>query len=299
MSEISWGILLAAYIFVGGMAGGSFIIAAITDLFGQNKYNELSKSATFASIISIIVGLVILVIDLGRFGVDPLGTLNAFIHFPNSIMTVGTWIISGLTVITLLTAIIWIFQGSTILRKAFSIVGLVLGFSTTAYTGLLLAFSRGRPFWNSAFLPWTFIVSGILTGLAISLLLIPLIAWVMPRFSIDFKKLIDDKQKFLDVIKDSQKYILFLIVIEIVLVFIEIVTGHLGLLINFGNLLLIFSGYIAIGLILPLGITYLSLETKYVGKDIQLPASIASFIFILLGGFLLRYVVLIAGQIIH
>ena len=299
MSEISWGIFLAAYIFVGGMAGGAFIIAAVTDLFGQNKYNELSKSGSFASLISIIIGLVLLVLDLGRFRVDPLGILNAFIHFPNSIMSVGTWIISGLAVIALLTAIIWIFQGATILRKVLSIVGLVLGFSTTAYTGLLLALSRGRPFWNSAFLPWTFVVSGTLTGLAISLLLIPLIAWIMPRFSMDFKKLIDDNQRFLDVLKDSQKYILLLIVIEIVLVFFEIVTGHLGLLINFGNILLIFFGYITIGLILPLGITYLSLKTEYIGKNIQVPVSIASFIFILFGGFLLRYVILIAGQIIH
>lgn len=299
MAELSWGIILVAYIFVGGMAGGAFITAALADLFGRGKYDELSKAGTFASIISIIVGLVLLVLDLGRFGVDPLGTLNAFLHFPTSIMSVGTWIISGFTVVALITAVLWIFQGSSILRKLLGIVGLVLGLSTTAYTGLLLAFSRGRPFWSSAFLPWTFVISGVLTGLAISLLLIPIIAWVMPRFSMDFKELVDDSQRFAHVLKDSQKYILILVVVEIILVLIEAVTGHFGFLINFGYLLLLFSGYVVLGLLLPLGIAYLSIKTEYIGKNIQLPVSMASSVFILLGGFLLRYVILTAGQIIH
>jgi polysulfide reductase chain C len=299
MSEISWGILLAAYLFVGGMAGGAFVVSALADLFGKDKYNELSKAGTYSSFILILVGLVILVMDLGRFGVDPLGVLNAFINFSNSIMSVGTWIISGLAVISLVTAIIWIFQGSIILRKGLGIIGLILGTSTMAYTGLLLAFSRGRPFWNSAFLPWTFIISGTLTGLAVSILLIPIIAWIMPRFSIDFKNLVDDNQRFNKVLMDSQKYVLILVAIEIVLVVIELITGHFGQLLSLGNLTLIFIGYIVIGLLLPLGIAYSNIKTEYIGKDLKLPVSMASLVFILVGGFLLRYVVLIAGQLVH
>jgi polysulfide reductase chain C len=299
MSEISWGILLAAYLFVGGMAGGAFVVSALADLFGKDKYNELSKAGTYSSFILILVGLVILVMDLGRFGVDPLGVLNAFINFSNSIMSVGTWIISGLAVISLVTAIIWIFQGSIILRKGLGIIGLILGTSTMAYTGLLLAFSRGRPFWNSAFLPWTFIISGTLTGLAVSILLIPIIAWIMPRFSIDFKNLVDENQRFNKVLMDSQKYVLILVAIEIVLVVIELITGHFGQLLSLGNLTLIFIGYIVIGLLLPLGIAYSNIKTEYIGKDLKLPVSMASLVFILVGGFLLRYVVLIAGQLVH
>ncbi len=299
MTEISWGILLAAYLFVGGMAGGAFVISALADLFGKDKYNELSKAGTYSSFILILVGLVILVMDLGRFGVDPLGVLNAFINFSNSIMSVGTWIISGFTVISLVTAILWIFQGSTILRKGLGIIGLILGSSTMAYTGLLLAFSRGRPLWNSAFLPWTFIISGTLTGLAVSILLIPIIAWIMPRFSIDIKNLVDDNPRFNKVLMDSQKYVLILVAIEIVLVVLELITGHFGQLLSLGNLTLLFIGYIVLGLLLPLGISYLNIKTEYIGKDLKLPVSMASFVFILVGGFLLRYVVLIAGQLIH
>jgi polysulfide reductase chain C len=298
MAEISWGIFLAAYLFVGGMAGGAFAVAAIADIFGRDKYKELSKSGTYASIVLILVGIVLLVVDLGRFRLDPLGMLNAFTNYQNSIMSIGTWIISGLAIIALITALVWIFEGSIILRKGLDIVGLVLGGSTTAYTGLLLAFSRGRPFWNSAFLPWTFVISGTLTGLAISILLIPVIAWVIPRFSLDFKNLIDDNQRFIDVLMDSQKYILLLVVIEILFVFIEVIAGHYGLLLNLGTLGLLFLVYVGIGLLLPLGIAYFNLRTEYIGEDLKVPVSLASLVFILLGGFLLRYIVLTAGQII-
>jgi len=298
MAEISWGILLAAYIFVGGLAGGAFMIAALADLFGKEKFKELAKAGTYVSIVSIIVGLVFLVLDLGRFKVDPLGILNAFIHFPTSIMSVGTWIISALTVMALLTAVLWIFHGLEIVRKLLGIVGFVLGASTTAYTGLLLAFSRGRPFWASPFLPWTFIISGSLTGLAMSLLLIPLIALVMPRFSTDFKELVDDKQRFADVLVGSQKYVLAMIIVEMGLVLIEIVTGHFGALLTLGGLSMLFFVYIVFGLILPLGVAYFILKGKYIGKELQVPISMLSFIFILVGGFLLRYVILTAGQLV-
>jgi polysulfide reductase chain C len=79
MENLTWGILLAAYLFVGGMAGGAFIIGALADIFGKGKYKVLSKSGVYVSLISIIIGLVLLILDLGRFEVDPLSPLNAYI----------------------------------------------------------------------------------------------------------------------------------------------------------------------------------------------------------------------------
>lgn len=300
MAEISWGILLAAYLFVGGMAGGSYIVAALADLLGKGKYKVLSKSGTYVSLVSIIVGLVLLVLDLGRFDVDPLGTLNAYIHFPTSIMSVGTWIITGFTVVSLVTAILWFFRGSGLVRKLVEIVGLILGCSTAAYTGLLLAFARGRPFWTSPYLPMTFIISGTLTGLVMSLLLIPIIAWFMPRFFEDFKELVDDRKQFAQVLIESQRYIVTLIVVELALVVIELGTGHGGAaLLSIGSISLPFYAYVFVGLLVPLGIAYYSQRVEYVGKyGMLVPASLAGFVLVLIGGFLLRYVILFGGQLI-
>lgn len=48
----------------------------------------------------------LLVFDLKRFEVAPLVILNAYRRFPNSILTVGTWIITGFTVVSLVTTVL-------------------------------------------------------------------------------------------------------------------------------------------------------------------------------------------------
>lgn len=299
MAELSWGFLLAAYLFMGGLAGGAYMVAALIDFFGKPKYKVLSKSGTYVSFLSILIGLVLLVFDLGRFEVNPLGTLNAYIHFPTSIMSVGTWIITAFTIVSLLTSIIWYFQGSNLLRKILEVIGFVLGVSTTTYTGLLLAFSRGRPFWASPFLPWTFTISGSLTGLVMAILMILVISLVMPGFSEDFKDLVDDRSLFSELLIDSHRYIIILILVELGLVLLEIGLGHLGLLFSFGSISISFFGYLILGLLIPVGIAY---YVQKIGlrenESMLLSASILSFLFILIGGLLLRYVILTAGQLI-
>jgi len=299
MAEISWGIMLAAYLFVGGMAGGAYMVASLADLFGKGKYKVLSKSGTYISLISILVGLVLLVLDLGRFDVDPLGVLNAYINLPTSIMSVGTWIVTGFMIVSLITSVLWFFQGSGLVRKILEIAGLVLGCSTAAYTGLLLAFARGRPFWASPYLPVTFIVSGTLTGLVLALLLIPIIAWFMPRFFEDFKELFENREKFTEILIEGQRYILTLIVVELILVIIELGTGHGGSLLAIGSLSVPFFAYIVLGLLIPLGIAYYTQRAEYVVKySVLVPTSLGSFVLVLIGGFLLRYVILFGGQLI-
>lgn len=300
MEQLTWGILLAAYLFVGGMAGGAFIVGALADILGKDKWKVLSKSGIYVSLPSIIFGLVFLVLDLGRFEVAPLSPLNAYINFPASIMSVGTWIITAFTAVSLVTAILCFFEGNAIIRKLFEVVGVILGGSTAAYTGILLSFARGRPFWSTPYLPWTFVVSGSLTGLAMALFLIPVIAVFIPRFFEEFKELVDNRKEFVRILRDSQRYIVILIIVELALVAIELGTGHgASALISIGSLSLPFFAYLILGLIAPLGIAYYSDKVEYVGRySMIVPASLISSVLILVGGFLLRYVVLVAGQII-
>jgi len=299
MEQLTWGILLAAYLFVGGLAGGAYIVGALADIFGKGKCKVLSKSGVYVSLVSIIMGLVFLVLDLGRFEVDPLSPLNAYINFPTSIMSVGTWIITGFTVVSLVTAVIWFFEGHSLVRKLFEVVGIVLGLSTAAYTGILLTFARGRPFWTSPYIPWTFVISGTLTGLALALLLIPIIALLMPRFFEEFKELFDNREEYAGMLSDSQRYIVSLIIIELILVVIELGTSHadISVLIS-GTLAMTFIGYVILGLLVPLGIAYYltKLDSRETSSTILF--SLSSFVLVLIGGFLLRYVILTAGQMI-
>jgi polysulfide reductase chain C len=300
MSELDWGILAASYLFFGGMAGGAYVVGALADLFKKGKYKVLSKSGVLVSLFSILIGLVVLVLDLKRFEVAPLGILNVYRNFPGSILTVGTWIISGFIVISLVTVVLWFLDGWSLVRKLVEIVGIILGISTAAYTGLLLAFSRGRPFWTSPYLPWTFVISGILTGLALALFMIPIFAVFMPRIFGDFKKLFSQKKQLASMYGYCQSYFIVLIAIELVLVVIEVGTGHghAAMLLTGAGLSLMFYAYLILGLVAPLVIIYYTLKLGTGSEIWMIFFSMGSFVLVLIGGFLLRYVILTAGQLI-
>ena len=301
MSELVWGPIMAGYLFFGGLAGGAYVVSALADLFKGEDYEALSKSGTYVSFFSILIGLVLLVLDLKRFQVAPLGILNAYRRFPDSILTVGTWTVTGFTAISLVTSILWLFKGNALARKIVEIVGIILGLTTTAYTGLLLAFARGASFWSSPLLPWTFVVSGTLTGLSVTLFMIPIFAVFMPKLK-PFWELYNDKSKFAEIVGQSQKYVAVLIVIELVLVMIELATGHghVEILLTGSILSLIFYTYLMIGLVAPLGISVYTTKMKSTTKDEYLILfSMGQYALILMGGLLLRYVILTAGQIFH
>ncbi len=299
MADIVWGILLVGYLFVGGLAGGSYVVSAVADLLGKGRYKVLAKSSAYVSVLSIVVGLVLLVLDLGRFDVDLLSPLNAYINFPTSIMSDGTWIITVFMMVALLTSVIWLFNGSVLVRKLLELVGFALGGSTAAYTGLLLAFSRGRSFWNTPFLPWLFILSGSLTGLAMALIFIPVIAKLMPRFSLDFKELFDNTKSFTDLLSNSMRYIVVLISVELGLAVIELLTGNFYSEIIESGMILVFLIYLVIGLVVPLGVAFYVGKSEVIGDEkMTIIVSLGSNMLILIGGFLLRYIVLLTGQIV-
>lgn len=299
MSEMTWGYLMATYLFLGGLAGGSYIVSALADLFKGDDYEVLSKSGALVSLVAVILSVVVLLLEIKRFVVQPLVFLNAYRMFPNSMVSIGTWVLTGLLLVSAATCALMYLGGNWLARKLVIVVGLILGLTTTAYTGLVLSYSRGVPFWGSPFLPWTFVVSGTLTGLAISLLMIPVAAVFVPKAFNSFKELYERRGLLTDMLSHTQIYITILIITELALVIIELATGHGAMerLLS-GTTSLMFYAYVLLGLLLPLGISYYVGKLKASGKDGSvLYFSISSYILILVGGFLLRYVILSAGQI--
>lgn len=301
MSELTWGYLMAGYLFLGGLAGGAYVVSALADLFKGDDYKVLSKSGCLVTLFSVVIGIVLLLLDLKRFEVAPLGILNAYRRFPASMVTVGTWILTGLALVSLVTCVLWYLGGNRFVRKIVDVVGIVLGLSTAAYTGILLSYSRGVPFWGSPFLPWTFVISGTLTGLTMALLMIPVAAIFMPKAFKDFVSLYEKRVQFSKMLRHTQKYITILIITELALVVLELATGHKAVdLLLTGILSWTFYAYLLLGLFIPLGISYYISKLKTLDKEGSiLLFSNSSYVLILIGGFLLRYVILTAGQLFH
>jgi formate-dependent nitrite reductase membrane component NrfD len=163
-----WGndIFVPMYLFFGGLSGGLFVIAVAADLLGI-KFKQFEKFARMTSY------LVLPVLALaGAFIAFHLGKPERGILFPfffknyNSWLVIGGWSV-GLAVPLVATyAALWYYKINATIRRVLGvIVSPILGF-VSFYTGLLLSGAMFVPLWSQEYLPYLFLNSGVLTGLA-------------------------------------------------------------------------------------------------------------------------------------
>jgi formate-dependent nitrite reductase membrane component NrfD len=163
-----WGndIFVPMYLFFGGLSGGLFVIAVAADLLGI-KFKQFEKFARMTSY------LVLPVLALaGAFIAFHLGKPERGILFPfffknyDSWLVIGGWSV-GLAVPLVATyAALWYYKINATIRRVLGvIVSPILGF-VSFYTGLLLSGAMFVPLWSQEYLPYLFLNSGVLTGLA-------------------------------------------------------------------------------------------------------------------------------------
>ncbi|EME51039.1 polysulfide reductase NrfD [Rhodococcus ruber BKS 20-38] len=156
---------IAVYLFTGGVAAGSSLLAAGADLTGRPA---LRRVARFGSLASLLVSVVALVHDLGK----PSRFLNMLrVAKPTSPMSVGTWILSlhgpfaGVAAAAELAAMLPIrWQRGPVrlllaLGRPAGIVGAVTAPPVAAYTGVLLS-DTATPAWHSAYKELPFVFCG-------------------------------------------------------------------------------------------------------------------------------------------
>src|SRR5579884_1295798 len=90
----SWEIIL--YFFLGGLSGGSFLVATAASLFGSEEDADLIRAARYISFVSILISPILLIKDLGR--PERFHHMLRVLKF-RSAMSLGTW---GLTCFGLL-----------------------------------------------------------------------------------------------------------------------------------------------------------------------------------------------------
>ena len=122
----------------------------------------------------------------------------------------------------------------------------------------------------------------------------------MPGAFSDFKELYDDKAGFTDLIEHTERYAQILTVIEIaVLALYVLLTPTAGLLLSGSSVSLWFYIYLVLGLLMPLGLSVYNFRRVNPGGSSLVLSALRGNLMVLLGGLLLRYVVLIGGQLIY
>lgn len=177
MHEVTWGIPIAVDLFFAGVGGGSFILSAIASRRKGEGWGICSRSAALLAPLAIFVGLSMLILDLGyksRFWM----TLSVFNLY--SPMSIGAWLLSLFAIVAVLFALYWLpvsvrakipWVGTMTLwkearwRDGLGVIGTVLAMGVCVYTGVLLSVTV-IPLWRSLGLAVLFLLSAIATGFA-------------------------------------------------------------------------------------------------------------------------------------
>jgi formate-dependent nitrite reductase membrane component NrfD len=158
--QTEWGWWIAIYLFLGGIGGGAYTIAAVNWFIGESV--ELStRVGLWIGFPALAIGSICLLADLG----SPKRAILAGLKPGTSWIARGTWIISVFMVLSLLHLILNEFTdvGGTVVN-VIAILGIVFAVGTMAYTGILLGASKGIPFWRTGAVPVVFVVSALVTG---------------------------------------------------------------------------------------------------------------------------------------
>ncbi|WP_019548872.1 NrfD/PsrC family molybdoenzyme membrane anchor subunit [Streptomyces sulphureus] len=159
---------IAGYLYLGGLAGASSLLAAGAHLTARRRLALVAKSSATGAV---SLSLVALIHDLGR----PERFLNMLRVFkPTSPMNVGSWLLAGYAPLTM-AALLSDVSGRYRPAGAAATAGAaVLGPLVTTYTAVLLA-DTAVPSWHDGYrqLPFAFAGSGAAAAAGVGLLAAP------------------------------------------------------------------------------------------------------------------------------
>jgi formate-dependent nitrite reductase membrane component NrfD len=267
-----WEMSIVWYFFLGGIAGGAYFTAAIADNFGSSRDRAVARVGYLLSLPLVAVCGVLLIVDLGV----PARFMNMMLHFKFwDPMSIGAWAVGIFGAFTFVSSVLSFSssESAASLRRKFSLVGMLFGFFLAGYTGVLLS-NSAMPFWgDSRLMGALFLASGGSTGMAAVALTMFLSgrsmgeSWhkieVADRFSMLVELLV--LAIFLGVLGSAAQ---------------PITSGHLGSL--------FWGGLVGAGLIVPLLLNVLGGRMRALGA--------VSAALVLVGGFILRYVVVMSIQ---
>ena len=284
-----WGWLIALYFFFGGLAGGSYFLASLIDLFGRSEDRPLSHLGYYIAFPCIAISGLLLTLDLGRPERFWHMLIESNTYRPMfkywSPMSIGSWalllfgifaFVSFLGALADAERIPWAawrkVHPPSLLGRFIAAIGGIFGFYVAGYTGVLLAVTN-RPIWsNTPLLGLLFIVSAASTSAALIILLAEKSRWTMPG-RLDLHRM------------DAWVVALeFIVLIALIISLGPVARAWLN---AWGLLLLI--GVIGIGMLLPL-LLYWRGE-KHGVHDMTTTAAL-----VLVGGLILRLVIVFSAQ---
>jgi polysulfide reductase chain C len=314
---ITWSAPIYLYLWLAGMAGGAYFAAFLADRFTSGGNKSLLRLSAYVGIPLAVIGVILLVIDLG----SPFRFWHLFTRFlVISPMSMGTWILLAWVGIAIIMIMLWWAEkflseeeagGLRRLTGFLAWINSVFAVLLIAYTGVLLAVSSLALWSSTIFLPSLFVASAVSTGVA------ALIIAAMIVNAIDKGGLVELKLAMNQVFGSSDwtvpnRVLARLAEADAIVILVELAAligyavwlavsaaagaGEAIALLTTGVLAIPFwAGVVLLALLIPFG-----LDVANWGKDIEKQAVrraiVTSSACVIVGGLILRAVIVLGGQ---
>lgn len=286
MKEIIWGWEVYVYLWLAGMAGGTYLSGYLLHVWDGSKHRALVRLVTYITLPLVALAALFLLIELGR--------TERFWHLfasfrPESVMWIGSYLLLLGAIVLILLLILFLSEkfkiripGAEGIEKILTGLGFFFALIVVTYIGVLFN-QTARPLWDrSVFLPAIFIASAISTGIAVILI------------SLRFTRLEEPS----DLVAKMHRALALFIGIDLGLLVVDLgwlallkpavvgifLTGFMGLL--------FWAGLVLLGLVVPLVLELRALRTVIAARGVLLAP-----ILVILGGLALRYIITVGGQL--
>jgi formate-dependent nitrite reductase membrane component NrfD len=315
---MAWAAPIWIYLWMAGMAGGAYLAAFLAERFTGIKDNKLLRLASYVGVPLAVIGVLLLVVDLGQ----PIRFWHLFTQFKLiSPMSMGTWVLLVWVAIAIIMIILWWVEKRLTEEVARSLrrtigylasINVIFSVLLIAYTGVLLAVSN-QPLWASTvLLPSLFVVSAVSTGVAL-LVLAAIASNAISKGSLVEVRMVLNQLFGTTDWTIPNKMVERLAEADVVVIIIElaVLIGYaiwmavssmagageaLGLLTTGVLAAPFWAGIVLLALLIPLGLEIMNWGKAIASKGV-LRALVISSTCVILGGLVLRAVITIGGQL--
>jgi formate-dependent nitrite reductase membrane component NrfD len=282
--EMHLGIPIATYFYLTGLSAGSFIISTLAYGFGIARFKPIGKMGVVTATLLLIVAPVILLIDLEQ----PMRFWHLIFYLRiTSPITWGTFLLS-LYPMNCVVYGYFMFKGDLKRTKTFGLIGIPLALMVHGYTGFILALGKARVLWNTAIMPPIFLVSAMVSGIAMMILIVIVKEYLILR----------KKDPDILLIYALGKFMVVCIILDLILIGMDLSVlltstteayKTANMLIN-GQFSFLFLGVeIVLGALIPLFLLLFPFTKRWI------PAYVAASVLVMVGIYAMRCIMVIGG----
>ncbi|CAG0987398.1 hypothetical protein ANAEL_02099 [Anaerolineales bacterium] len=174
-SYIGWGLWVAMYLFLAGLAAGAYMLAALDYLFDVPQFKGTGKTMLWAALVTLPAGLASIGMDLGHM------ERIWKVYLQPSFTSFLAWMVWGYTIFLVLIAVslyLAFTQPEKKTLKTVMWIGFVVAILVAGGVGFLLGGNAARLFWHVGLLPVQFPVFALASGVGLMLVIV---GWFMPE----------------------------------------------------------------------------------------------------------------------